>query len=215
MRVHARTLPPLLLPALALALSLGLAACGESNEDRAVKAIEAEDRIIETIEHALVSTDPDACTEQMTQAFSEQGFRDEGVSSVESCEQNVRAEESPNDPVEVTEIEIDGAKATAEVALTDDGDATGQTLAVALVEEDGDWKLDEITGFAEFDRRRWIEEQREGFESGHNAIESQAVDCMIKAFREMSRPEIEEMVLGGSAQPEIEIYERCGAFEGQ
>lgn len=189
-------------------IALALAACGGGGGNE-------EDEIVEAIDYAFVSTDPDACTEQMTQAYSEQMFRHDGPEAVESCEQNARGEESPNDPVEVTKVKVDGSEATAAVGLTDDGDATGQTLAVALVEEDGDWKLDEITGFAEFDRRLWVEEQRKGFEGGHNVIEPRAVDCMIEAFRKMSRREIEEMVLGGSAQREIEIYERCGAFEEQ
>src|SRR4051794_36390248 len=141
----------------------------------------------------------------MTQAFSEQGFRQEGAGAVETCEQNARAEESPYDPVEVTDVEVDGSKATAEVGLTDDGAPIGQVLVAALVEEDGDWKLDEFTGYAEFDKRKWVEEQREALESGHDVIEPQVVDCIVEAYRKRSRPELEEMVLGGSARTEIEI----------
>lgn len=185
---------------LLLTLAVILTACGEGKSD--------EEEIVEAIDYALVSTDPDACTEQMTQAFSEQTFRSEGPEAVESCEDNARGEESPNDPVKVTDVEVDGSTATAEVALTGGGIA-GQTLAVALVEEDGDWKLDRIDGFAEFDRRKWVAEQRRGFESGHDVIEPRKVDCIIGAFREKSRPQLEEMMFGGSTQPEIEIYERC------
>lgn len=129
---------------------------------------------------------------------------------MESYEQNARAEESPNDPVKVTNVEVDGSKTTAAVGLTDDGDAIGQVLVAALVEEDGDWKLDEFTGHAEFDKSKWVEEQREGLESGHNSIEPQIVDCIVEAYRKRSRPELEEMMLGGSAQAEIEIDENCG-----
>jgi hypothetical protein len=194
------------------ALSLALVACGggESDEDRAVKAIEAEDRIIEAIDYALVSTDPDACTEARTQAFSEQMFRQEGAGAVESCEQNARAEESPNDPVEVGNVEIDGSKAIA-IVTPEDGGASGQSFTVALVEEDGSWKLDEFVRFADFDRKMWLKEQREGLESGGEyALEPQVVDCIVGAYREMSRAEIGKMMFGGSAQPENEIWEGCG-----
>ena len=192
----------LLLSTLVVALGLGLAACGDGKSD--------EEEVVVAINYALVSTDPDACTEGMTQAFSEQGFRQEGAGAVESCEQNARAEESPNDPVKVTNVEVDGSKATAEIGLTDDGDPIGQVLVAALVEEDGDWKLDEFTGYAEFDKRKWVEERREGLEGGHNSIEPQVVDCIVEAYRKRSRPELEEVMLGGSAQAEIEIDENCG-----
>lgn len=189
------------LSTLVLASALSFAACGDGKSD--------EEEIVAAINYALVSTDPDACTEGMTQAFSEQGFRQEGAGAVESCEQNARAEESPNDPVKVTNVEVDASKATAEIGLTDDGDPIGQVLVAALVDEDGDWKLDEFTGYAEFDKRKWVEEQREGLESGHDVIRPQVVDCVVEAYRKRSRPEIEKMVLGGSAQTELEIDENC------
>ena len=190
------------LAALVLASALVLIACGgDSKSDK---------EIVAAINYALVSTDPDACTEAMTQAFSEQVFRQESAGAVESCEQNARAEESPNDPVRVSNVEVDGSKATADVALTRDGEAAAQVLAVALVKEGGDWKLDEITGFAEFDKRKWVEEQREGFEGSWSLTEPQEVDCIVEAYREMSRPELEEMMLGGSAETEIEITSHCG-----
>lgn len=187
--------------ALLFGCGFALAACGDGKSDK--------QEIAAAINYALVSTAPDACTEARTQAFSEQLFRHAGPEAVESCEQNARGEESPNDPVEVTNIEVDGSEATAEIGLTDDGDTTGLVFAAALVEEDGDWKLDELTGFAEFDQRRWVEEQRESLEAPYNATEPQVVDCIVEAYREMSRAEIEEMVLGGSAQTESEIDEGC------
>jgi len=183
-----------------------MACGGESNEEKAIKAIEVEDRVIEAINRALVSTDPDACTEQMTQAFNEQKFR-EGGDVVESCEQNARAEESPNPPVEVIWVEIEGSKATAAIDTRNT-----QPLVVALVEEDGNWKLDEFVRFLELDRGKWLKEEREAFENaGEYALEPPVVECILGAYREMSRAEIEAMVLGGSGQAETEIWEGCGA----
>ena len=197
-----RTPRLLLLSTLALALSLAACGGGDGKGDK-------EEEIVAAIDFALVSTDSDACTEAMTQAFSEQGFRQESAGVVEMCESNARAEESPNDPVEVSDVEVDGSKATAEIGLTEDGEATGQVFAAALVEEDGNWKLDELTGYAEFDKGEWVKEQRESLEQPYNAVEPQVVDCIVDAYHEMSRPEIEEMILGGSARPELEIGKRC------
>lgn len=188
-----------------LLLSLTLVACGgESNEDKVVKAIETEDRIVEVVETALVKTDPASCTELKTQAFNEQSFRIEGAEAVETCEQNARAEESPNDPVDVEIVNVDGSQATVEVKTADT-----EPLRMSLVEEDGDWKLDELVRFASFDRGRWLKGQREALESSHSAPERQVIDCFISAYGKMSRAEIEEMSLGGSAEPEIEIIEGC------
>jgi len=49
--------------------------------------------------------------------------------------------------VTISNVEVDGAKATAEVEF-EGGGFNGQVLEVALVEAGGDWKLDQTTGFA-------------------------------------------------------------------
>lgn len=180
--------------------ALALAACGDSGSD--------EDEIAETIETALVKTDPDSCTEQMTQAYLEQTFQSSGEKAVQGCEQNARAEESDNPAVRVHGIKVDGERATAEVGLTG-GEIAGQTILVALVDEDG-WKLDEFVRFTEFDPAEVVPRMVEGFEGGESATEPQVVDCIDKALSKMSRPELEEMFLGGSADPTIELYEACG-----
>jgi hypothetical protein len=185
---------------LPLLLALGFAACdgGESGEDK----------ITGTIETAFVKTNPADCKELMTQGYLEQTFRTRGRSAVKSCEQNARAEESDNPPVEVSKVSIDGAKANADVG-SDEG-LSGQTFTVALVEEDGAWKLDEIVRIAELDRGAFLREERKGLESGEDQPDPEVADCIVKAFRQMPKPELEKILLGGSAQAEVEIYERCG-----
>lgn len=179
--------------------ALALASCGGDAESD-------EEKIVGALDYAFVSTDPEACTEQMTQAFSEQSFRQEGSVAVESCEQNARAEESPNDPVEVTNVEIEGSKATAEVARPG-----AQAFSVSLVEDEGEWKLDRIVGFVDFDRSRWIEEEREAFESGESWPQPRVVDCILHSYRRLSQTELEEMLLGGSPNPETEIISSCSS----
>jgi hypothetical protein len=183
------------------ALALVLSACGSDERDE-----RDEDKVVKVVEAALTRTDPADCKELKTRAYSEQSFRTEGVEAVESCEQNARAEESPNEIGEVTNVKVNGARATADVA---DATAGGQGFAVGLIEEDGDWKLNEIVSFAGFDRDKLLEEQKEAFEGADPAFEPQEVDCILKAFRGLSRSEWEDLMIGGSARPEIEIYERC------
>jgi hypothetical protein len=185
----------LLLPAVLLALASCLYACGDSDSGS------DKDTIADTIEIALPLTDPGVCTELMTQAFVEQMTADEGVEAVEGCEQHA---ESANPPVEVSDIEVDGSNATADVTYTEGAFAfAGQTLTVALVEEDGGWKLDENIRFAKLDPRKVVNKLAEGW--GSPAEE----DCIRKALGEWSRPELEEFLVDGSERPFDEILISC------
>lgn len=189
----------LLLPLPLLVLVTALAACGGGGA-------RDEDEITETIETALVKTDPDSCTELMTQGYLEQTFQSSGANAVESCEDNAEAEESDNSPVDVHGIKVDGETATAEVGLTG-GEIAGQTVLVALVDEDG-WKLDEFVRFTDFDREEMLPQMVEGFEGGETRTDPKVVDCISKALHRMSRPELENMFLDGY-QRTIELYEAC------
>jgi hypothetical protein len=183
-----------------LLAALALGACGDGASD--------EEEIAEAIETAMVKTDPDSCTELMTQHYLEQSFQSSGENAVESCEQNARGEESDNPPVEVSHIKIGGEKATAEVGLNG-GEIAGQTTLLALVDEDG-WKLDEFVRFTEFDPEEVIPQMVEGFEGGETATDPRVVDCIHRALKRMSRPELEAMFLGEEAfQRSIELYEDC------
>jgi hypothetical protein len=191
----------LLAPLALLALSLGLAACGGGEDSD-------EDKIAETIETAVVSTDPADCEELATLAFLEQTEFEEGSAAVESCEEG--AEETEDDPesVEVSEVEIDGSNATANVAFKG-SPYDGQVLAIALAEEDGAWKLDQITGFVEFDQDQLAQSFEEGVSSGDDALPAAAASCLGDELRGLSRPEIEDLIFSGDPQPLVELVEGC------
>jgi hypothetical protein len=195
-----RKLQPLL-PLALLALVFGLAACGGDSESD-------EDKVIDVIETSVTSTDPADCKELATQSFLEQTEFEQGAAAVESCEES--AEDTENDPesVEVSEVEVDGSAATADVAFTG-GSFDGQTLSVALVEEDGDWKMDEITGFAKFDQEKLADSFEEGLQSGDDALDPQLATCFAEVVREVPKAQAEEIVIGGSPEPIVEIIEGC------
>ncbi len=189
----------LLLPLLALVSALALAACGSSESD--------EDKIVDAIESSVTGTDPAICTEFATQAFVDQNSDGEGAAALKECEED--AEDTSNDPdsVEVAEVEVDGENGTAEVAFTG-GAFDGQTLSVALLKEDDDWKLDEITGFAVFDQEGLVQAFNEQFES-EDSIEPAVTSCIVEVLEELSQPEFEELLLGGSSEGFVEIAESC------
>jgi hypothetical protein len=189
------------LPLALLALALGLVASGGSSESD-------EDKVVDVIETSALSTDPGDCKELATQAFLEQTELEQGSAAVKSCEES--AEETEGDPesVDVSKVEVDGSAATADVAFTG-GNFDGQTLSVALIEEDGDWKMDEITGFAEFDQDKLADAFAEGLQSGEDALDPQLATCFAEVIREMPKPEAEEAIIGGSADPIVAIIEGC------
>jgi len=190
-----------LLPALLLALALGLTACGGGGESD-------EDAVVETIETSATSSDPADCEALSTQKFMEQTEAVKGSKAVKSCEEEAEDPEGDPESVDVSNVVVDGSKATADTAFNG-GNFDGQTLAVALVEEDSDWKLDEVTGFAKFDQDKLVENFEELFQSGEEPLEPPVVTCMGEVFGELSKPEFEELLFGGSQQPIIEIAEGC------
>lgn len=196
----------LLLPLALLALAFGLVACGGGGDSD-------EDKVVEVIETSATSADPADCKELSTQAFLEQTELEEGAAAVESCEES--AEDTSDDPesVEVSEVAVDGSAATANVAFTG-GSFDGQTLSVALVEEDGDWKLDEITGFAEFDQEKLASAFEEAFESEED-VSPEFASCFAEVIRDISEEEAEEIMISGDSEPIVEIIEGCSAGLGQ
>lgn len=190
----------MLLPAL-LALALGLVACGGDSESD-------EDKIVDVIETSATSNDPADCERLSTQAFLEQTQLSEGKEAVESCEEDTKDSDGDSESVEVSKVEVDGSKATADAAFKG-GNFDGQTLSVALVEEDGDWKLDEITEFAKLDQEKLAGSLEEAFQSGDDPLDPELASCIGEVLRDLDQSQVEEVVIGGSSDPIVEILEGC------
>ncbi|HEV2858880.1 MAG TPA: hypothetical protein VGW80_10810 [Solirubrobacterales bacterium] len=190
-----------LLPALLLALALGLAACGGGGESD-------EDKVVETIETSALSADPADCKELATIGFLEQTQLEKGDAAVESCEEDAKDGENDPDSVKVTKVKVDGSDATADAAF-EGGTFDGQTLSVALVEEDGTWKMDEITKFAKLDQEQLATAFEEALTSGEDALPEDVGTCFGEVIRELPAEEVEEVIIGGDPQPLVELLEGC------
>jgi hypothetical protein len=191
----------LLLPVVLVALALALGACGGGEESE-------EDKVVETIETSALSADPADCKELATQAFLEQTEFSQDSKAVESCEEG--AEDTSDDPdsVEVSKVVVEGSEASADVAFTG-GTFDGQTLSVALVDEDGDWKMDAVTGFAKLDQEKLARTLEEGLQSGEDALDPQLASCFAEVLGELDKAQVEEVLIGGSQKPIVEIIEGC------
>jgi hypothetical protein len=195
-----RKLHLLALPALLLALALGLAACGGGGESD-------EDKIVNAIEEAATSNDPAVCNETQTLAFMEQTSGSSGKEAEKECEDEAKSGQGQPDSLSVTKIEVDGENATADAAFKG-GIFDAQTLELALVEEDGDWKLDELTGFAKFDRDGLIDAFAEGIEE-EPEIEAETATCFVEGFEELSDSELESVIVENNTAVFGEIAEGC------
>ena len=151
--MNKRILVPLALLALA---ALVLTACGGGGSSD-------EDKITETIETAATTSDPNNCTELETQRFAEQNSQEKGKAAIKTCEKEAEAGEEQAEGANVSNVSVNGSKATAEVEF-EGGSLGSQSLEVALVEEEGNWKLDQIEGFANYDGKALGEAFEKQFE---------------------------------------------------
>lgn len=195
-----RKLHLLLLPVLLLALALGLAACGGGGESD-------EDKITTAIENAATSNDSAVCDETQTLAFMEQTSGGSGKEAEKQCEEEAKSGEGQPDSVSVTKVKVDGENATADAEFKG-GFFDAQTLEVALVEEDGDWKLDELTGFANFDSEGLVNTFAEQIEE-EPEIEPETASCLVEGIEELSDAELESIVIENNTEVFGEIAEGC------
>jgi hypothetical protein len=183
-----------------LALALTIAACGSSESD--------EDKIVDVVETSATSTDPADCKALLTVSFLEQVEGAKGQEAVKGCEEDAEDEEGNPDSVDVSKVKVDGSDATADVAFVG-GDLDGQKVTIALVEEDGDWKLDQIERFIDFDADSLLGALREGFEEGEGE-ELELGECLVESLEEASDSELEELVLGGEPEALLTpLVEEC------
>jgi len=194
--LNKRILVPLALLAFT---ALALTACGGSSD---------EDKISKAIETAMTSTDPSNCTELETQSYIEQTTTAKGKAALETCEAEAEAGEEEAEAVSVANVSVDGSKATAE-ATFEGGPLDSQSLEVALVEEDGNWKLNQIEGFAKYNGKALGEAFQTKFEEEPGELEPQQAKCISGKIARLNQEEAEKDFLGGSAEPIIELAQSC------
>ena len=195
--MYKRILVPLALLALA---ALTLTACGGGSSD--------EDKITGTIETVATTSDPSNCSEFETQAFVEQNTTEKGKAALKACEAEAEAGEEEAEGANVSNVSVDGSKATAETEF-EGGSLGSQSLEVALVEEGGTWKLDQIEGFANYDGKALGEAFEKQFEVEPGELSSSQAKCISGKIAGLAQAEAEEVFFGGSAEPIIELAQSC------
>lgn len=189
----------LVLLCLLIASALALAACGSSDND--------ESQIEDVVVTSATSTDPADCKELATQQFIEQTTQSEGSEAIETCEEEATNDEGA-DKATVSNVEVDGSNASADVALSGGG-FDGQKVEVTLVKEDDQWKLDEIAGFAKFDEAKVIETLEKGFAEPSSEVSKGLASCIVESFEEAPQAEFEDALISGSTKGFEEIAGDC------
>lgn len=190
----------ILLPVLAISAALLLVACGGGDESD-------EDKIVDVIETSATSTDPADCSELLTIAFLEQVESSEGEEAIEECEETAEDASGNPDSVDVSKVVVNGSSASADTAFNG-GNFDGQTINIGLVEEDGEWKLDQIEEFVVFDRTAFLSAIESSLEEA-DEIDAELGACMLEELDGYSDGELEEAVLEGLSEAFVEIAESC------
>ena len=193
-----RILVPLALSVLA---ALMLTACGGGGSGD-------EGKITEVIEAAATTSDPSNCTELQTRRFDEQNSEEKGKGAVKACEEEAKAGEEEAEGAKVSNVSINGEKATAEVEF-EGGSLGSQALEVALVEEGGSWKLDQVEGFANYDGKALGEAFEKQFEKEPEGLNADQAQCIAGKIAAASQTEAEALFFSGTPDAIEELAESC------
>lgn len=181
--------------------AVGFAACGGGGGD--------EEDIRAVVEASWTSTDPAACRRYGTLNLVEQSTKLQGEAAIRACEETKLEPHDLPSAVEVTRIEIDGGEATAQVDALD-GEYSEQELLIRLVEEDGNWKEDEVLELAVFDREAFILEFGRGIMGDANSTaDAEVAACFVGQMDRLSDAELEALILDPSPQPIIDLALAC------
>jgi hypothetical protein len=194
----------LILPLVLLASALALTACGGGSSS---SGGDEEASIEKAIETSGTSTDPSKCSEAQTEAFNESESGKSGGAALKACEEEAEANVNPAETVSISNVEVDGETATAEVEVT--GSALNeQGLEVEVTKEEGDWKLNKFIAFTNFDGKA-LGESLEKELLKEEGVTAALAKCVSEGVAEVSQKEAEALVFATNLEAVEEIVKGC------
>lgn len=156
-----------------------------------------EERKIEaTISRLLTGKDAALCLEQATPRFLERATARKGLAAVEACNLEAQRHVGPTNLVVVSDIEVDGSRATGNAEIFTIGHGLrGQVVTFGLVEERGHWKVDRYAGFAEIDKDALLTVMVESLEAVGVPLTRRTANCLRGVLDDLPRPVLESVML--------------------
>jgi hypothetical protein len=198
--VSIRNIRPALAALAILVLALGVSACGGDSESD-------EEKIEGSIETALTATGPEACAESRTISYMEELTDLQGAEAEAECEEVVASRKGLPKTITVAKVEVaDDGTATAEVTMIG-GEPDGLVTEVALVEEDGSWKVDEFVDLVSLDRATFTGKIETEFRE--EGLGDPEITCLVDKIDQFSQSQFEELALGEDESAVEQISEEC------
>jgi hypothetical protein len=192
--------------AAALSAALILGACGSgggssSGSDNDPSQVES------VIKQAVTSTDPADCTRLETQAYMSQIHFTSGPQALKACQQAAPDASSLPDSIDVTNVQVNGDRATADVVFHGGG-FDGSTVSMALVKDGDQWKLDKITDIPHFDLAAFTREFTQRLHRDQGSP-SQALDCITTQLNQAGPDNVKQALISGDSSRLLALVGPC------
>jgi hypothetical protein len=179
--------------------TLAVAACGGGGNDD-------EDQITDAIQTTATTTNDSNCTKFETQRFLDQTEFKSGKAALQECKSS--NPENDADSADVSNIDVNGDKATADAALT--GSAFGgQTLVISLVKEGDQWKLDYIEDIKNFDVPEFAKAFAVAAQKGDNPLSAAQATCVKDNLATAPPDTLKAAVLSGDPNKLSPAFQGC------
>jgi hypothetical protein len=203
----------LILPILLVVAAFPLAGCG-GDDDTDTAAVETsasggsdEEQITDVIVTVSTTTSRRNCTELETRRFAEQNAAKTGQAAIEDCATNDPGE-SDADSVDVSNVEVSGDSATAEVAVHG-SPFDGQTIAVSLVKEGDQWKLDHVDSFVEFDAQALAKSFAKALGGPQGELTPAQLKCVTDTIVDSPPQTVQQAILSGQSDQVQALFADC------
>lgn len=155
-----------------------------------------QEQVTELVTRLATTAHPGACSADYTADGLEAML---GTSDVARCEASVKRGE-PASSVEVSQVEVDGDRASARVAF-DGGDSAGTAITVDLVRDEDRWRVDGQRDLEVVDRAAYDVAFRAAVgEAAGEVLPAANVPCVQDRFAERTDDEIERMNAEGTVR---------------
>lgn len=195
----------LIVPALVLS-ACGGGSGGGSSTGGGSGSSGPEAEIESAVQESATASDPANCTKLDTQKFVEQMTHEKGPGAVKACEGEAGSGGGAHS-VSVSNVKANGSQATLE-ATFDGSIFDGQTIAVAMVKEGSQWKVDQVTKIVKLDKAALQETFKTQLEAT-GELSGEQVSCITDGIGKASQTGVEELLLSSSAQPFIDLATKC------